>query len=234
MKILITGVSSGIGQGLLNYYLEHGHDVYGISRRQVTNNSVSFHFSSLDLSQANLIQPTITKLLNDINSLDLVVLNAGILPPFGDIQTTSLETLNETMQINVWANKLIIDTLLTNINNVKQIVGISSGASQSGARGWNGYALSKAALNMLISIYSAEVSNTHFSAIAPGLVDTEMQNYISQLPTDNDYPVVQRLKEAKGTANMPASDIVAPMLDKAFQHVLSLPSGQYLDIRNLP
>ena len=65
------------------------------------------------------------------------------------------------MQINVWANKLIIDTLLANINNVKQIVGISSGASQSGARSWNGYALSKAALNMLISIYSAEVSNTH-------------------------------------------------------------------------
>ena len=234
MKILITGVSSGIGQGLLNYYLANGHEVYGISRRMVTNTSANFHFSSLDLSQTDSISPVIIQLLNGINSLDLVILNAGSLTPFGDIQTTSLEILNESMQINVWANKLIIDTLLCNINHVKQIVGISSSASQPVNRGWNGYALSKATLNMLMSLYSVEVSGTHFSAIAPGLVDTDMQDYLGQLPTNDDYPVLQYLREAKGTENMPTQDTAAPMLDKAFQHVLSLPSGQYLDIRNLP
>ncbi|MFK5971055.1 MAG: SDR family NAD(P)-dependent oxidoreductase [Candidatus Marithrix sp.] len=234
MKILITGVSSGIGQGLLNYYLANGHEVYGISRRIVTNSSANFHFSSLDLSKIDLISPTIIQLLNGIDSLDLVILNAGSLTPFGDIKTTSLEILNENMQINVWVNKLIIDTLLSNINNVKQIVGISSSASQSGNRGWNGYALSKATLNMLMSLYSSEVSATHFSAIAPGLVDTDMQDYLDQLPTNDDYPVLQYLQEARGTVNMPVPDVAAPMLDKAFQHVLSLPSGQYLDVRNLP
>ena len=61
-----------------------------------------------------------------------------------------------------------------------------------------------------------------------------MQNYLGQLPTNDDYPVLQYLREARDTENMPTPNTAASILDKAFQHVLSLPSGQYLDIRNLP
>jgi benzil reductase ((S)-benzoin forming) len=211
-NILITGVSSGIGQGLLNYYLANGDHVYGFSRRSVVLNSERFHFIHLDLAQTDQIAARLAQLLRDINSLDLVILNAGILPPFGDMQDTSLKTINMTMQVNVWSNKIIIDTLLAKIPILKQIVAISSGASSSGSRGWNAYALSKATLNMLISLYATEVEQTHFSAIAPGLVETEMQNYVSNLKATDNYPVLKRLQAARGTADMPTPENAAPKI----------------------
>ena len=46
------------------------------------------------------------------------------------------------MELNVWANKELIDTLALHAK-VKQIVGISSGAAINGSKGWGSYSLSK-------------------------------------------------------------------------------------------
>ena len=76
------------------------------------------------------------------------------------------------MKINVWSNKVICDWLLKSIPEIYQIVFMSSGAAVNGNRGWGSYSLSKATLNMLAKLYAAEAKQTHFSALAPGLVDT--------------------------------------------------------------
>jgi benzil reductase ((S)-benzoin forming) len=232
-NILITGVSSGIGYGLLNYYLNAGDHVYGISRRAVNITSEQFHFAPLDLAEMDNISKTIAALLEGVNTLDLVVLNAGILPAFGDMKDTRLADINKTMEINVWANKVLLDCLISNVPQIKQVIGISSGASQSGNRGWNAYALSKATLNMLIKLYADENPQIHFTAFAPGLVDTTMQSYLSQLKASADYPVLQRLQSAKGTDIMPQAETVAPKLAQGFEQVLSQASGEYVDIRHL-
>ncbi|MDM8560618.1 SDR family NAD(P)-dependent oxidoreductase [Candidatus Parabeggiatoa sp. HSG14] len=232
-NILITGVSSGIGHGLAKYYLKTGYHVYGVSRRETQIDSERFHFMTLDIAKFNQIQNTITTLLEGVTSLELVVLNAGILPTFGDMKETSLENIDQTMQVNVWSNKVLLDCLISHIPNIKQVIGISSGASQSGARGWNAYALSKATLNMLLSLYAAEEPHIHFSALAPGLVDTPMQDYLNQLEPSPIYPVLGRLQSAKGTPDMPLPDEAAHKLAQSFEKVLSQPSGEFADIRNL-
>ena len=230
-NILITGVSSGLGNGLLNYYLNAGCHVYGVSRREVKIDSERFHFTTLDLAQFDRIPETIISLLAEVNSLDLVVLNAGILPPFGDMKKTSLADIDSTMQTNVWANKVLLDCLISHVSNIKQVIGISSKASQSGARGWNAYALSKATLNMLLALYAAEEPEIHFTALAPGVIETPMLNYIKQLEPSPIYPVLVRLQNAIGTPDMSTPDEVAPKLAQFFERVLSMPSGQYVDIR---
>ncbi len=233
-NVLITGVSSGIGYGLLKSYLKTGYHVYGVSRREVNIDSERFHFATLDLAEIDSISKTITSLLEGINSLELVVLNAGVLPTFGDMKDTSIADINYTMQVNVWTNKVLLDCLISNVSKIKQIIGISSGASQSGTRGWNAYALSKATLNMLIQLYAAENPQIHFTAFAPGLVDTAMQTYLSQLKPSADYPVLQRLQSARGTEAMPQPETLAPQLAaQIFERLLSMPSGEYVDIRHL-
>lgn len=232
-NILITGVSSGIGSGLLNYYLNAGHHVYGISRREVKIDSEYFHFAKLDLAEVDRIGETVINFLEGVNSLELIVLNAGVLPSFGDMKDTSLTDIDYTMQVNVWANKVLLDCLLLTVPHIKQVIGISSGASQSGSRGWNAYALSKATLNMLLALYAAENPKIHFTALAPGLVDTAMQDYINQLEPSSIYPTLQRLQSARGTPDMPQPAEVAPRLARAFEQVMSMPSGQYIDVRHL-
>jgi NAD(P)-dependent dehydrogenase (short-subunit alcohol dehydrogenase family) len=137
------------------------------------------------------------------------------------------------MEINVWANKVLLDGLLSAQRSVGQVIGISSGASINGHRGWNGYSLSKASLNMLIALYADEFPDTHFTALAPGLIDTAMQDYLTQLPVDPRYEPLERLKSAKGTELMPSPAQCAKRLISLFPKLLQLSSGAYRDIRQL-
>ena len=107
-SVLITGVSSGIGHGLAKYYLDQGCNVFGTSRRP-PNKLIShamFRFVSLDLLEGSQIQSRLVELLDNVDSIDLLILNAGILGRFGDLADADLADLKNTMQVNVWANKL--------------------------------------------------------------------------------------------------------------------------------
>ncbi len=234
-NIFITGVSSGIGNGLARAYLERGEIVYGVSRRTPDDlvGNLNFYFSVLDLTDHNKAGPVMGMLLKSAPVLDLVVLNAGILSPIRDMIDTPLADLQRAMEVNVWSNKVLLDWLLKSGKTIKQVVGISSGAAVNGHRGWNGYSLSKAALNMLTQLYAAERPDIHFTALAPGLIDTDMQAYLSSLPPDDRYPSVRFLQQARGTDDMPAPDTAAEMLVKAFEAVKQNKSGGFTDVREL-
>lgn len=235
MNILITGTSRGLGFGLAKSFLEKGHTVYGISRNLNTELEVydQFFFLNQDLSRFEETQKYVHQFMKSIKTLDLAILNAGVLSTIEDIEKTSLDEIKRVMDVNVWANKVLLDTLLETIGHVKQVVGISSGASVSGSRGWNAYALSKATLNMLLRLYAAERTETHFSALAPGIIDTQMQDYISSLPDDPRFPVVKRLKEAKGSRHMPDPENATDDIVHAIKSLLNKESGAFVDIRNL-
>ena len=100
------------------------------------------------------------------------------------------------------------------------------------ARAWASV-LSKATLNMLIRLYAKEYPATHFCALAPGLIDTHMQEYINSLPDDDRFPVVKRLKNAKGTDQMPVPSRAAKIIAKALTRIDSYKSGSYVDVRDL-
>lgn len=235
MKILVTGTNSGIGNAVAREYLEKGARVYGISRKFNKNlrKYADYHHLSHDLSDHTTLEEKLKQLLNGETVLDQVLLNAGMLPEINDIRDTSLEEIHRVMDVNVWVNKVLLDALFRLIPEIYQVVAISSGASRSGARGWNVYAISKAALNMLIILYSREIPETHFSAITPGVVDTGMQDYIFTLPDDGRFQVVSRLKEMKRNREMKDPREAAVHLIEAMGYALQRENGSYIDIREL-
>ena len=166
------------------------------------------------------------RLLGDVE-LDIAILNAGMVGELRDMEETSLHQIEAVMDLNVWANKVILDRLKH--RTVKQIVAISSGASVSGARGWNAYALSKAVLNMLVRLYAQEMPHTHLTSLAPGLIDTPMMEHILRFGDEERFAVVRRLKES---AKMSSEDAARLLID-SFSKLLEYPSGEYLDIRKL-
>ncbi|MFU8848175.1 MAG: SDR family NAD(P)-dependent oxidoreductase [Opitutales bacterium] len=233
-NIFITGVSSGLGHGLAKHYLAAGATVYGCSRREPGDLvEAGLHFAALDLGDAASARPALEAWLAGVSQFDLAILNAAKLGEIRDMADTPLDDLRETMEINVWANKWLLDSLFTSSRRVKQVVAISSGASISGSRGWNGYSLSKAALNMLVKLYAGEQAETHFTSLAPGLVDTAMQDYLTNLPEDERFAPLEILKAAKGTEKMPDGETCARLLIEAFPKLLERPSGEFADIRKL-
>ncbi|PWJ44106.1 SDR family NAD(P)-dependent oxidoreductase [Sediminitomix flava] len=234
--VFITGCSSGIGYGLTKHYLEEGAEVYALSRRQPDEftSFSNFHFKSIDLNDLEGVSLQLKSLLENVNQIDLAVLNAGIIGEIKDMVDTSISEIRNVMDVNVWANKLILDELLNSERALKQVVAISSGASVNGNRGWSAYSLSKASLNMLIKLYAAEHPEVQFNSFAPGLVDTAMQDYLCGDELDEEkFPSAKRLKAARNTPTMPKPAEAAQVFDKAFSSLFKYDSGEYVDVRKM-
>ncbi len=230
----VTGISSGLGLGLAEVLIEQGYTVYGLARRSpplVQNPNLQF--IHLDLNEFEKINQKLEGFIKPVSRFDLVILNAGVLGEIQDLQDCSLKSLKEIMDINVWANKVLLDSLLSFIPQIDQVITISSGAAVNGNRGWGGYALSKAALNMLTALYAAERSETHFTALAPGLVDTAMQDYIYQIEEVDKFASLQRIQKAKGTEQMPTPYQAAQMIVEQLAKLKMYKSGDFVDIRSL-
>ncbi len=232
--VLITGTSSGIGYGLALAFCKQGANVIGLSRKDcdLVNQFSNYKHYNIDLTDYSALLQNFEPIINDNNSFDLIILNAGILGKISNFPEQSIDEAKRVMDINVWANKALIDLFIKQGVDAKQWVAISSGAAKNGSAGWGSYSVSKAALNMLIQTYAVENPKMHFCVLAPGLVDTQMQDYISSHPNAEGFPTVDRLRAAKGTADMPNPIAAGPMLINAMHKALEYDSGVFLDVRN--
>ena len=228
---MLTGISSGLGYGLAAELLGRGWEVYGCSRRP--GHPQGAVHRRIDLTDHARLPAELDRLTVAVGELDLVVLNAGILGRIQDLCDTPMEEAKQVMETNLWANKAIMDWLCHSGRSVAQIVMISSGASVLGNRGWSGYSLSKAALNMLARLYSHEFPDTHICALAPGIIDTAMMDYLCGEADAGHYPALQRLREARGTAAMPTPALAARQVVEVLPQLRERPSGDFIDIREL-
>ncbi len=227
---LVTGNSSGLGLGLTRRLMGEGAAVYGLSRSGCPESTAGD--VRVDLADYAAIEPAITRLLDGVERLDLVVLNAGLLGNIQSMQEADIGELRQLMDVNVWANKPILDHLLTGGIEVGQIVAISSGAAVSGNFGWSGYSISKAALNMFVQLYAHEFPETPTHSLAPGLIDTAMQEFISEVDTER-FPALKRLQAARGTEAMPDNDTAAQRVLDSLEQLRAVPTGRFVDLREL-
>jgi NAD(P)-dependent dehydrogenase (short-subunit alcohol dehydrogenase family) len=227
----ITGTSSGLGLGLAQHLNNRGWAVYGCSRRGCELPAV--HDRICDLTDYETLPQVLGELLAEVRSLDLVILNAGMLGEIKQLSQTSLDDLKQVMEVNVWANKMLMDWLHDWGRPIEQILMISSGAAVLGNKGWGGYALSKAALNMLAKLYAHEFPQTHITALAPGIIDTPMMDYLCEFADAKTFPALQRLRQARGTAGMPGPVEAAEKLLSVLPRLQAWPSGSFVDIREI-
>jgi len=233
---LITGNSSGLGRAFSESLLQQGGEVYGFSRRGCDITHSNLHDARIDMGDLDQLHAGLSRLLEGVTHLDCVILNAGILGEIEPMQSLDIQRLKKLMDINVWSNKLLLDYLFAQSVRVDQVVAISSGAAVNGNKGWGAYSLSKATLNMLIKLYAAEVPDTHFISLAPGLVDTRMQDYLCdpQQVDEQSFPSVKKLRAARGTEAMPTAQAAAKnMLAGLPRFKNELASGSFVDMRSL-
>lgn len=242
-SVLITGTSRGLGFSLAKVFIERNYFVFGISRSFSTlenlypNQYKHFYYDLKDIYNFSF---SLRNFLNFFLPLELetVILNAGILGTIQEIHKTEIVELEYITKINVWSNKILLDTLFAlesekKIHNFKYILAISSGASIKGEKGWSGYAISKAALNIMIKLYANEFPQKRFISLAPGLVFTKMQEEIRQNVDLETFPNFRRLIIARETNQIQMPDETAKKILENWDKIFSFESGSYLDLRNL-
>lgn len=224
-NVLITGSSSGLGLALAQSFCEQGDEVYGISRSQTP---LPIKQITCDFNQLDTLRERLFELTQNI-SIDYVFLNAGLLGKIAVVSKLSHDDFLTVFNVNVFANKIIIDALLRN-NKLKNIIGISSGAALKTYFGWSIYCTSKAAFKQLISSYADENPSIHFLSLAPGIVKTKMQDHLYSLDA-TEIPSLEKFHSLYNSMESP--DIVAKKIINNLTTLDVLPSGSFYDLRDI-
>ncbi len=186
MIILITGASSGIGRKLVLHYLNQGHIVAAVARREEkllelyqepASQQGTLKIYPADVTHKQSMAEVITAIERDLGALDLVIANAGI----ANQQLRAnldLEAFEQLMQTNVMG---VFYTLIPAIEAMMQrkrgqVVAISSLASLHPIPRMSTYCASKAALNyQLTGLYwTLKPYGIDVTTICPGFITTDM------------------------------------------------------------
>ncbi len=185
---LITGASQGLGRALAEAILaQPDTQVLGISRH-ATIEHPRYQHQPLDLSDIEAVEHNLGKIFAprpDAQSLTLIN-NAGTLGEIGYVGELPNEHFQFVFDLNVVAPAMLMNTFLSTYGGQtsipRTVLNISSGAAQRPVDGWAAYCASKAALNALSETAQKEQdlrgSGVRVWALAPGVVDTDMQAHI--------------------------------------------------------
>ncbi|KKQ67259.1 MAG: KR domain protein [Candidatus Daviesbacteria bacterium GW2011_GWA2_38_24] len=184
-KILITGVTSGIGRSLTIESLKRGYHVWGIARRgsilrEIKKNTKKnkFDFTSTDLSQSDAWEKIIRQIKRKKFVPNIVVFNAAISED--DLKDgIDLNSTRDIFETNYFSVLDGIERLLPYVKKDTQFIGISSiSALKGNAREGIGYSGSKSSLNLAFETLQQKYSkNYHFTIVAFGPVATGMNPY---------------------------------------------------------
>lgn len=182
---LITGASSGIGQGIAkrlslerNLVL-HGRDIEQLEKtRQSCKNSDKHIIWSFDLNSISDIEESLKKIVKENNlNINCFIHSAGIVKIM-PMKLMDLTIIQEIMNVNTLSAMEIVRVLLKrriNKSSLENITFISSTSSKIGEKGANVYCASKGALDSFMRALAVELApKVRVNSILPGMVKTRM------------------------------------------------------------
>lgn len=182
---LVTGGSSGIGKAIVKQLIQAGMARVNVVSRRRLDDTVSEQpgvtHIECDLSDEGATARLASKLATTPDTLDVLVHCAGSFHA-GSIDDTSLEAVEQQLQINFKTPYLLTKSLLPKLRQTKgQIVFVNTSAISGTARGkLTAYSASKHALKALADNLRAEVNTDAVRVISiyPGRTATPMQEAI--------------------------------------------------------
>jgi benzil reductase ((S)-benzoin forming) len=147
----------------------------------------------------------------------------------------SSENAQNVFQVN-YLSAVEIAIKALDSTNCRQIFFISSGAANRPISSWSQYGASKAALNYFAETLQQECHETNrkvvIKSIAPGVVDTPMQEQIRQLNPEN-FPTVEYFRNLKKEQELSSAEEVARKLLFVSLNPEQLPSV-CMSLRDIP
>ena len=178
-KALITGASRGIGRAIAEK-LKEEYDLTLICRKNtdMLSRLPGRHYTG-DVGDYDFIK----SIFEDLDSLDLLINNAGI-ACFGQIQDTGPEKWNEVLTTDLtslyntshFASKLMIKQHSGRIINISSIWGITGASCESV------YSAAKGGVNAFTKALAKELapSGIAVNALALGVIDTDMNAHLTE------------------------------------------------------
>ena len=185
---LITGASRGLGAAAALAYATEGAHCVLVARtvgglEEVDDRIKAIGGSAtlvpLDITDGPGIDRLGQALYDRFGRLDVLLGNAAILGTLSPMGHFEPKLFEQVMAVNVTANWRLIRSMdpLLRRSDAGRAIFVTSGASRRIIPYWGAYATSKAALDMMVGIYAAEVAHTQVKVnlFNPGPMRTFMR-----------------------------------------------------------
>ena len=185
---VVTGASRGIGAAVAERMAAEGAHVYAVARSEADLETLNDRINAaggtgtmvpLDLTNGEAIDRLGGVIAERHQRLDILVGNAavlGTLSPLGHIRP---HVWDRVIEVNLTANWRLIRSMdpLLHQSDAGRVLFVTSGVARRPRAFWGGYAVSKAAVEMLAGIYAEEVAKTNIrvNIVDPGVVRTGMR-----------------------------------------------------------
>jgi NAD(P)-dependent dehydrogenase (short-subunit alcohol dehydrogenase family) len=203
---LVVGASRGLGLALVQEWLERGWRVIATARGRsdplealANRFPGSLAIETVDINDAGTVRALRERLSG--RCVDVLFVNAGIAraieaSPVGASETDFLDMMLTNAFSPVRAVELLRD--LVPAGGTVAIMSSELGSIANATGGWQLYASSKAALNMLMKGYAAKHPDDGHSLllVAPGWVRTEMGGSDAALSIEDSIPFVVDMIDA--------------------------------------
>jgi len=235
--LILTGHSQGLGRAILDFYLQkENFRIIAISRSKLNLNISRLKELSLDLSNLELLEKELDGIFPDEAFEEIILINnAGWIGEIKSVGKLQLQNLNTQIKLNLLAPMYLTNAFVDAYRHQKSkrsVCNISSGAAYKPVAGWSGYCSSKAGLSMFTLTCQQEnlESGIRFFSLAPGIVDTAMQDQIRRAD-EKDFPNLERFKGYKAKGELTRAEEVA----KKISYLMSNPdkfTDVIQDVRN--
>lgn len=181
-KILITGVTRGLGRALAEWYIAHGHTVIGCGRSAEVLNLRFAHpaphdFTALDVVEESKVALWAEKVLAVHGAPDLLINNAALMNTPAPLWKIPAREFNQLIDVNIKGVANVIRHFVPAMvaRGTGVIVNLSSGWGRSTSPDVAPYCASKYAMEGLTKSLAQELP-TGMAAVPlnPGVIDTDM------------------------------------------------------------
>ncbi len=235
---VVTGASRGIGRAMAEVFSAHGLSL-GLCARgplQIPSLAGLGHvIERLDVADKNAMNAFCAHVEEQLGPIHLWVNNAGVLAPIQPLRDIAIEDYQRSFAVNVFG---VFNGSQVYVQHVRRLghqgvlLNISSGAAKAGLAGWSAYGATKAAVNLMTEALALEEApHLRAHAVAPGVIDTGMQEMIRGAP-ESDFPLVHKFIHMKAQEAFNSPEYVAEeLLSMAFDPE-RLPKTVVLRIRD--
>ena len=215
-KVLVTGSSRGIGNSILEFFLNEEFIPIGtatsssgveIIKKKFSDNNIAGHAFELDLNDAESIENFFKTMKEKNLNPDILVNNAGITRD-NLMLRMSEQDWTEVLNVHLTGQFKLMKNFLRGMlkNKWGRIINISSAAAALGNKGQSNYVAAKAGIEAMSKTLAREVGskNITVNCVAPGFIETDMlkdldEAYLSAIA--NEIPL-QRLGKTEEIASL--------------------------------
>ncbi|MEM9696806.1 MAG: SDR family NAD(P)-dependent oxidoreductase [Myxococcota bacterium] len=200
--IVVTGASRGLGRGLAEAWSRQGAKLGLCARTEpVVPAGAQAVVAAVDVRDREALRSFSHEVEARLGPIDLWVNNAGVLDPIGFVRELDEAEFAAHWAVNVhgvlFGSQCLIESAHRRADGFRSVlVNISSGAAHKGYAAWGAYCAAKAAVERLTEVIALEEPGVRAYAIAPGVIDTAMQELIRR-KTEAEFPRVGKFRELK-------------------------------------